>query len=52
MRGSNITKEKSKGRKEQRKLEIYANLKGVDPKWKGIKSILKITRKVKSKKKL
>jgi predicted transposase YbfD/YdcC len=49
LKGKNITKETSKGRKEIREIKIYNNLKSIDPKWKGVQSIIEVTRKVKNK---
>ncbi len=46
MKGKSITKERSKGRKEEREITIYSNTKGIHEKWVGVKSIIKVRRKV------
>ncbi len=43
---TDIQKEKNRGRNETRIAEVYDNLENIDNKWAGLKSIIKINRKV------
>lgn len=43
------TKEKNRGRIEERIISVYDNLKGIDRDWIGLKSLIKVKRKVKKK---
>lgn len=41
----NVKTEKTRDRKTTRTVEVFHNLKGIDPQWRGIKSLIKVERK-------
>lgn len=43
--------EKNRGRIEKRTIKVYDNLKGIDPEWVGLKTLVVIKRKTKTKNK-
>lgn len=49
LKSKTIEKEKQKGREETREISVYSNIENIDKTWIGIKSIIKIKRKRKSK---